>query len=71
MKNTSVIKGNLIPTRLEVNRHQATKQFNNLSLKSKQNEILNRFHTKLEEIDQDIHKLISKLYIPEIKNNIN
>lgn len=71
MKNTSAIKGNLIPTSLDVNRHQVTKQFNNLSSKSKQNEILNRFHTKLEEIDQDIHKLISKLYIPEIKNNIN
>lgn len=72
MKNTHQIKGNLTLQTLEGDQNQATKKFNYLlSLESKQEEILNRFRAKLEEIDQDIHKLISELYIPEINNKIN
>lgn len=72
MKNTPQIKGGLDPPKVEVDQNQATKQFNNLLLlESKQDEILNRFRAKLEDIDKDIHKLISELYIPELNNKIN
>jgi hypothetical protein len=72
MKNTHQIKGGLNPPKVEGDQNQVTKQFNNLLLlESKQDEILNRFRAKLEEIDQDIHRLISELYIPEINNKIN
>lgn len=72
MKNTHQIKGGLNPQKVDVDQNQVTKQFNNLLLlESKQDEILNRFRAKLEEIDQDIHRLISELYIPELNNKIN
>ncbi|MES2397448.1 MAG: hypothetical protein V4549_15670 [Bacteroidota bacterium] len=72
MKNTHQIKGNLNPSKVEGDQNQATKQFNNLLLlESKQDEILNRFRAKLEEIDQDIHRLISEIYILETNNKIN
>lgn len=72
MKNTHRTKGNITPQTLGGDQNQVTKKFNYLlSLESKQDEILNRFRAKLEEIDQDIHKLISELYIPEINNKIN
>ncbi|MDP1745577.1 MAG: hypothetical protein Q8L90_08370 [Bacteroidota bacterium] len=72
MKNTHQIKGGLNPPKVEEDQNQATKQFNNLLLlESKQDEILNRFRAKLEDIDKDIHKLISELYIPETNNKIN
>lgn len=72
MKNTHQIKGDLNPSKVKGDQNQATKQFNNpLLLESKQDEILNRFRSKLEDIDKDIHKLISELYIPETNNKIN
>lgn len=72
MKNTYQIKGGLNLPKVEGDQNQATKQFNNLLLlESKQDEILNRFRAKLEDIDKDIHKLISELYIPETNNKIN
>lgn len=72
MKNARQIKGSLSPASLESDQNQAIKQFNNLLLlESKQDEILNRFRAKLKDLDKDIHKLISGLYIPEINNKTN
>lgn len=72
MKNTHQIKGNLNPPKVEGDKNKDIKQFNNRLLsESKQEEILNRFRVKLEDIDRDIHKLISELYIPQSNNKIN
>lgn len=68
MKNIHQIKENWNPTMVVGEQKSIIMKVNNLlALDAKQDEILNRFRAKLEDMDKDIHKLISELYIPEIK----
>ncbi|MES2286460.1 MAG: hypothetical protein V4547_12290 [Bacteroidota bacterium] len=72
MKNIHQIKENWNLAKMEREQKANVNKVNSLLLlEIKQDEILNRFRAKLEDIDKDIHKLISELYIPESNNKIN
>lgn len=72
MKNGHQIKKNWNLAKMDIEQKANKIQVNNhLLLEIKQDEILNRFRAKLDDIDKDIHKLISELYIPQSTNKIN
>ncbi len=72
MKHIHQIKENWNHAKMDIEqKSNESKAKSHLLLEIKQDEILNRFRAKLEDIDKDIHKLISELYIPESTNKIN
>lgn len=72
IKNSRQVKENKNLEKMDIEEKLSETQVNNhLLLGIKNDEILHRFRAKLKDIDKGIHKLISKLNIPESTNKTN